>query len=188
SSLSPITPAISIGQHYTSSDFVEPSINQTATFGKIPVVKEDSDITLARRTNSMQGDEGFGANMYWSTEPVEWSPIGAETGDSMPSIATEFLKGKPILTESPTNESRLKTDIDEEFKNEAKAADSRLKKLLPILVVILLLVGLIAALLSSFILPNLSSSGNTGKIRQVVEVPSIQASLSIRTSSMSIFK
>ena len=187
-SVSPITPAFSIGQFTDTSDIVESSMNKTSTVGNFPVDEEDSDKTLALKTNALKNDEASAAYLYWSTEPVEWSPIGEETGDLVPATATEFLKGKPTSTENTPNKSRLKTDIDEEFKNEAKAANSRLKKLLPILVVILLLVGLIAALLSSFILPNPSSSGNTGKIRQVVEVPSIQASLSIRTSSMSIFK
>ena len=185
--MSPITPDISTGQFYTSSDIVEPSMNQTSTFGKFPVEDEDSDITLARRTNSVKSAEGIGAHMYWSTEPVEWSPIGAETGDSVPSTATEFFKGKPILTESLTNESILKTGLDEEFRNDKKADDSRFKKLLPILVVILLIVVLIAALLSSFILPNPSGRSDTGKVQQVVAVQPISASIRIQTSSMSIF-
>jgi len=187
STVSPITPDISTGQFYTSSDIVEPSMNQTSTFGKFPVEDEDSDITLVRRTNSVKSAEGIGAHMYWSTEPVEWSPIGAETGDSVPSTATEFLKGKPILTESLTNESILKTGLDEEFRNDKKADDSRFKKLLPILVVILLIVVLIAALLSSFILPNPSGRSDTGKVQQVVAVQPIPASIRIQTSSMSIF-
>ena len=151
SSVSPITPAFSIGQSNALSNIVE-------------------------------------TNKYWSTEPVEWSPIAKETGDSVPTTATEFLKSQPTSTENTTNETKLKPELDEEFRHEAKATDSRLKGMLPILVVILLLVVLIAALLSSFLLPNASSNGNTGKVHQVVEVRSMPTSVFIRTESMGIFR
>ena len=186
SSVSPITPAFLIGKSTASSDIVELSMNRTSSVGNFPFDEEDSDKTLAFKTNSLKDDEVIGKNMYWSTEPVEWSPLGKETGDSVPTSVTEFLKGQLTSTENTTNETRLKPDLDEEFENEAKTTDSRLKKLLPILVVILLLVGLIAALLSSFILPNSSSNGDTGKVHQVVEIRSIAASISIRTQGMSI--
>ncbi len=188
SSVSPITPAFSIGQSNALSNIVESSKNKTPRVGNFPVDEEDSDKTLAFKTNSLKDDEIIETNKYWSTEPVEWSPIAKETGDSVPTTATEFLKSQPTSTENTTNETKLKPELDEEFKNEAKAADTRLKNFLPILVVILLLVGLIAALLSSFILSNPPSSGDTGKVQQVVEVQSVLASVSIRTSSMSIFR
>ena len=188
SSVSPITPAFSIGQSNALSNIVEPSKNKTARVGNFPVDEEDSDKTLAFKTNSLKDDEIIETHKYWSTEPVEWSPIAKETGDSVPTTATEFLKGQSTSTENTTNKTRLKPVIDEEFKDEAKVADTRPKKFLPILVVILLLVGLIAALLSSFILSNPPSSGDTVKVQQVVEVQSVLASVSIRISSMSIFR
>jgi serine/threonine protein kinase len=186
SSVSPNTPAFSNGQSNTSSYSVETLVNETSTVGNFPEDDEDSDITLARKTNSSKGDEGIGEHIYWSTEPVEWSPIGEENVDSVPTTATEFLKSNPTSAENPIHKTIFKTGLDEELSNEEKAAYSRLKKLLPILVVILLLVGLIAALLSSFILPNPSSSGNTGKVQQVVEVQSMSASVRIRASSIRV--
>lgn len=188
SSVSPITPAFSIGHSNALSENVDSSMNNTSTVGNVPIDEEDSDKSLALNTNALKDDEVVAANMYWSTEPVEWSPIGKEKDDSIPATATEFLKAQPTSTENTANEISLKTVLDEEYKNEAKATDSRLKKLLPILVVILLLVVLIAALLSSFFLSNPSGNGNTSKVHQVVQVRSIPASVSIRTSSMSIFK
>ena len=188
SSVSPITPAFSIGQFNALSNIVESSKNKTPSVGNFPVDEEDSDKTLAFKTNSLKDDEIIGTNKYWSTEPVEWSPIAKETGDSVSTTATEFLKGQPTSTENTTNETGLKPDLDEVFKNKAKVADTHPKFFLPILVVILLLVGLIAALLSSFILSNPPSSGDTGKVQQIVEVQSVLTSVSIRTSSMSIFR
>jgi len=121
----------------------------------VAISKEDSDITLARKTNSLKSDEDSGSHIYWSTEPVEWSPLGEVTADSMPATATEFLRNKAMPSENVANTltSPLKSELDKETGSEEKVTDLRLKKLLPILVVILLLIGLIAALLSSFFLP-----------------------------------
>ncbi len=118
------------------------------------------------------------SHIYWSTDPVEWSPIGEVSGDSTPATATELLKSKATQSEKfpSTTFSPVKIHLDTETRRTEKAANSRSNKLLPILVVILLLIGLIAALLSSFILPNSSHNGNTSKVHLVVEVRSIPAS------------
>ena len=185
---SSITPAFPIGQSNTPPLIFEPSINQTSSGGNFPEDRDDSDITLARKTYSLQEHEGIGSHIYWSTEPVEWSPIGEETGNSMPTTASEYLDNKPTPPENFTNRSSspLKSALDKEPVSEEKVADSRLKKLLPILVVILLLIGLIAALLSSFFLPAPSSSGNTGKDHLIVEVRSIAANASRQAINLNI--
>src|SRR5437016_4706711 len=143
SAMTPITPAFPIGKSNPPSPIFEPSMNQTSTVGNIPEDRDDSDITLARKTYSLQDHEGIGSHIYWSTDPVEWSPIGEETGNSMPATASEYLDNKPTPPENFTNmsSSPLKSALDKEPMSEEKVADSRLKKLLPILVVILLLIG-----------------------------------------------
>lgn len=137
-------------------------------------------------TYSLNNEERIGSQMYWSTEPVEWSPIGEVTGDSPAATATEFLKSRPMQSEdyTKTSFSPIKLHSGNEAKRTEKSADKRLKKLLPILVVILLLIGLIAALLSSFIFPNPSGSGNADKVDRVVEVRSMPASESIQVTIM----
>lgn len=116
--------------------------------------------------------EDSGSHIYWSTQPVEWSPIGDEGGDSTPATATGYLSSRPTLPENATalSDSPLTPELHNESGCEEKIAHTRFKKVLPILVVILLLIGLIAALLSSFILPNSSSSGNTVINQRVFEV------------------
>ena len=185
---SSITPAFPIGQSNLPPLIFEPSINQTSSGGNFPEDRDESDITLARKTYSLQEHEGIGSHIYWSTEPVEWSPIGEETGNSMAATVSEYLDNKPTPPENFTNmsSSPLKSALDKEPMSEEKVADSRLKKLLPILVVILLLIGLIAALLSSFFLPAPSSSGNTGKDHLVVEVRSIAAKGSRQATNLNI--
>ena len=175
STMTPIAPAFPIGKSNPPPPIFEPSTNQTSTVGNIPEDRDDSDITLARKTYSLQDHDGIGSHIYWSTEPVEWSPIGEETGNSMPATASEYLSSKPTPPEISPNmsSSLLKPTLDKETRSVEKVPDSRLKKLLPILVVILLLIGLIAALLSSFFLPASPSSGNTSKDLRVVEVRSM---------------
>src|SRR5436190_1573176 len=190
SSTSPITPAFPMEQSNPSSFIVEPSMNLTSTVENFPEDKDDSDITLARKTYSLTDDEGTGSHMYWSTGPVEWSPLGEVSEDSMPATATEFLRNKPTPSENFTNtlSAPLKTELDKETGSEEKITDLRLKKLLPILVVILLLIGLIAALLSSFFLPAPPSSGNTGKDYLVVTVQSMSTSANRQVTNLSITK
>src|SRR5437667_4536224 len=186
--MTPIAPAFPIGKSNPPPPMFEPSMNQTSTVGNIPEDRDDSDITLARKTYSLQDHGGIGSHIYWSTEPVEWSPIGEETGNSMPATASEYLSSKPTPPEISPNmsSSLLKPTLDKETRSVEKVPDSRLKKLLPILVVILLLIGLIAALLSSFFLPASPSSGNTGKDHLVVEVRSMPANANRQVTNLKI--
>jgi len=136
----------------------------------------------------LRDGEGIGSHIYWSTEPVEWSPIGEETGDSTTATATDYLTSKPAPPENFTNtaDSLLKPDLVKELISTEKAPDSRLKKLLPILVVILLLIGLVAAMLSSFFLPTSSSSSNAGKDYLVVTVRAMPANANSQATEFSM--
>ncbi len=164
SSLSPTVPTIPGGQSDSPAPVFEQSFNQ-ASLEATPVEGDkESERTLSRKTNFLQEPEGSGTHMFWSTDPVEWSPIGNETAGSMPSTATGYLHSKPLVPETPPDKTfpPAQPASGGEQKKREKASDSRLKKLLPILVVILLLIGLIAALLSSFFFPDPSSRGSTG--------------------------
>ena len=172
SSMSPVTPTFPIGQTHPPQHILEPSINQISTGGDFPEDKDVSDVTLARKTYSLRDDEGAESHMYWSTEPVEWSPIGEDTEESRTATATDYLKSKSSQPANITDTaaSPLKPDLVKETGRAEKDSDSHLKKLLPILVVILLLIGLIAALLSSIFIPTAPSSGSTGEAQLVVMV------------------
>jgi hypothetical protein len=114
-----------------------------------------------------------GSYIFWSTEPVEWSPIGEEEGDSISATATDYLNSKDTLSENGIAESTsvLTPELEIERGSKEKVVHSSFfQKLLPILVVILLVIGLIAALLSSFIIPNSPSSSNTGRNHQIIVV------------------
>ncbi len=164
SSATPATPPTPGERFNSSSPVVDPSFRQNPQV--VPPFNggAGSDINGKRETNFLQGYEDTGTHMYWSQGPVEWSPIGNENASSTPLTAMDYLRSKPLAPEvSPDKPSQLELPaLDKEKKKGEKTSDSRLKKLLPILVVILLLIGLIAALLSSFLFPGPSSSGGTG--------------------------
>jgi serine/threonine protein kinase len=189
SSVSPSTPVVPLGQSDLASTLFEPTFNQAPSVSSPPEIPNESEITLSRKTNFLPGDADSGTHLFWSTEPVEWSPIGNETAGSMPSTAAEYL-GSEILRfaqhdkQDAQDEKRdakgdrqvAQDDLQEqatssdEKKNKEKGSDTRLKKLLPVLVVILLLLGLVAALLSSFFYPDPSngSGSNRGPAHVVV--------------------
>lgn len=192
SSISPTTHAVPMGQPHSPPLF-DPFLNQAPTTYIPPEGSKESEITLPRKTGFVQGHEDSGTHMYWSTEPVEWSPIGSETAGSMPSTAAEYLSSgilryaqddRKVAQDDKVGRHDIRVAQEdrqvawddrqgqptsgEEKKKGDKDTDSRLKKLLPILVVILLLIGLIAALLSSFLFPGSNSGTSTGTEHVVV--------------------
>lgn len=117
----------------------------------------------------------IGKQHFWSAEPVEWSPIGSTQGNAslahdIPLDAAAYLTGpsgvKPsrrataVLAPQSTPDTSivpsLETDLDEQEsvagKDESVFAQ-QLRKWLPVIVVILLLLGLLGAFLSSFFFP-----------------------------------
>jgi serine/threonine protein kinase len=173
SAVSPSALADPMGQSISVSSPFEPSFNQAPTVLTPPEISKESEITLPRKTNFLQDHEDSSTHMFWTTEPVEWSPIGDETAGSTPSTAAEYL-GSEILSEAKDDKQVSQDDIrvareakrdqpvsGEEKKQRDKDSNTRLKKLLPVLVVILLLIGLIAALLSSFLYPDPSNGTGT---------------------------
>lgn len=124
----------------------------------------------------LHDDDDTDTRLFWSSDPVEWSPIGEEQSGSVSLTASDYLQHMPVAREEPMPQpqqdalrepdapiavepqpealplSELKADV----KERGKASGGR-KKLLPILVIVLLLIGLLGALLSSFLFPNPSS-------------------------------
>jgi serine/threonine protein kinase len=96
----------------------------------------------------LDDNTGDHKSLLWTVDPAEWSPIVREDAeDAVPHIpftATDYVQSKPLILPSV-----------EETKQEQKIEtfNVRLKKLLPLLVVILLLIGLLGAMLSAFLYP-----------------------------------
>jgi serine/threonine protein kinase len=174
SSMSPITPTLQIGQSDPPLPIIEQTYTQASNLSNTSEVTHDSDVTLSHNIHSLQEQKGAESLLNWSTEPVEWSPIGRASEDDTPTTVTEYLGSKSTPTVTFTQESPTPTKpaLDEENLSAEKASDWRIKKLIPILVVVLLLIGLIAALLSSFFLPDTSGSGDIGKGHRIIAAQS----------------
>lgn len=125
-----------------------------------------------------QENERQRTSLFWSSEPPEWSPIPSEpTQDAqvaaVPATANEYLRVQPIVTErvEAVIPQLEKADVVEpaieptvpEVPAKPTTFAEQLKKWLPIIVVILLLLGLVGAILSSFLLPAAKPS-TTGQL------------------------
>ena len=120
-----------------------------------------ADITEKRQTHFLQDDVREDKHMFWSVDPVEWSP-GVQVY-SVPPTANDYLQNKPEVEEAmptqpetpPVNPGQPEQKQDEQVERGRSARINEvLGKLLPIIVVILLLIGLLGALLSSFFYPS----------------------------------
>src|SRR5579859_368200 len=149
-----------------------------------PVVSPDS----SDRTSPGSGpgtrhfleDDDAGTHLFWSSGPVEWSPIGNEQTASVavPLNADDYLRSKPFvpeippISEAPTAVAAPEKEPPAAPEQPSDSGDGKpqrqqktwRKKALPILVVILLLIGLVGALLSSLLFQ--SPTGKTGTSQQ----------------------
>lgn len=120
-------------------------------------------------------DDDTDTNLFWSSNPVEWSPIGSEQTASVavPLNADELLRSKPYEPEVPPASEAPTAVVAPEKESPApplpppagddagkREQKSWRKKALPVLVVILLLMGLVGALLSSLLFQ--SPAGKSG--------------------------
>jgi len=79
--------------------------------------------------------------------PVEWSPLAQDAPGALDMTAEEYLRGKPLVSSAPQEPAA------DAKGQQGRAENLFLSKILPALVVVLLLLGLVAALLSSFFFP-----------------------------------
>ena len=121
----------------------------------------------------------IGRQHFWSAEPVEWSPIGnlpnnGTPRNDVPFHASTYLQDKAEAKPLESAASVASLDVpapaptvmSEQSElpagQEAESAFGlRLRKLLPIIVVVLLLLGLLGALLSSAFFPSGGPGANS---------------------------
>ena len=122
-------------------------------------------------------DDDAGTHLFWSTGPVEWSPIGNEqtASVSVPLNADDYLRSKPYAPEVPpvapisAPASAAVASPEKELPATPAPAEDKStqktwrKKALPVLVVIVLLMGLVGALLSSFLFQGPAAKTGTGQ-------------------------
>jgi serine/threonine protein kinase/ABC-type phosphate transport system substrate-binding protein len=118
----------------------------------------------------LQGDDDTDTRLFWSSDPVEWSPIGEEQSGSVPLTAADYLQHMPVIPEPQLEQDAPREKValvavepqpavlplsEPEAGAKGRAKENgRRKKLLPVLVIVLLLIGLLGALLSTFLFPS----------------------------------
>ncbi len=169
---------------------------QSSTPGTEPVFGDQAGMDVAPdktdAQNFLHDDDDTAPNLFWSADPVEWSPIGNEQSGSVPLTAAEYLQHMPDAPEAPAHEpaeqekseapvavsSEPTISLLPEAGRKDRAKSGWRKKLLPILVIVLLLVGLLGALLSSLLFPGPSTG--TPSLRP--GAPTAQASTTLPAS------
>ena len=117
-----------------------------------------------RRKNAPAEVIGVGRPQFWTVDPdpVEWSPITNAKVNLIPLTADAYLYNKAqnkavaqVLDAEPA--AHVSMSAQKEIEHDEERAPSalavHLRRLLPVVVVILLLLGLLGALLSSFYFP-----------------------------------
>lgn len=153
----------------------------------LDTIAEDTDLTEIRRKSFPEENDDRDKSIFWSPDPLEWSPIGNQEDAATPMTASEYLGSKVVAPEVepekgiPGNEPFQK----KEATSQASARSQKVtppvpekeqskgkfgKKILPILVVILLLIGLLGALLSTFLSPGPSSGSGAAQPTATVSV------------------
>lgn len=101
----------------------------------------------------------------WSSEPPEWSPIAsepvAEQAGAIPLTASGYLREQAVPLQEDGEQAQQGTEATQVSGGEQVPAEpsvvqvpqSRLQRWLPIIVVIMLLLGLAGAIISSFFFP-----------------------------------
>lgn len=111
--------------------------------------KEQKDETAVHNWNFLQENKNESDEaLFWSADPAEWSPIGDITTTKVqdePLTATEYLQSKPLIPMEDELEPGIKPE------EPAKSLNAILRKWLPLIIVILLLLGLLGALGSAFL-------------------------------------
>ncbi|HJT58596.1 MAG TPA: serine/threonine-protein kinase, partial [Ktedonobacteraceae bacterium] len=156
-----------------------PPVQQQAS-SPLDSIAEDTDLTEIRRKSFLEENDDEDKSIFWSRDPLEWSPIGNLEDTATPMTASEYLGSKAVAPEDEP-EKGIQENGQFQKKGEIPPASGRLqevtppisekeqskgsfgKKILPILVVILLLIGLLGALLSTFLFPGPSTGSGAAR-------------------------
>jgi serine/threonine protein kinase len=159
--LTPLPPFIALAPLLNAVPVSEvPVLTEEASPLQKPVLfpAEDmsgSDVTEIRRKNFLQENDDKDLGQFWLADPQEWSPLAnpmSQDGfnDKLPLTAGEYLQNKPVIAENPPASS----PVADAPRKEEKKPGGIVHKWLPIIVVILLILGLLGALLSSMLFPS----------------------------------
>jgi serine/threonine protein kinase len=156
-----VAPETPVPAHLAYSTYSSSSqtLKETAQPTTVAMNGGDTDRTEVHKKNMIEEQIGAGKTRFWTVDPdpVEWSPVTNTKVNSIPLTADDYLRNKAVVTtlEAVPPPSALPSEQMKKTHNEESTAGPLavfLHKLLPAVVVILLLLGLLGALLSSFYL------------------------------------
>jgi serine/threonine protein kinase len=156
-----VAPETPVPAHLAYSTYSSSSqtLKETAQPTTIAMNEDDTDRTEVHKKNMIEEQIGAGKTRFWTVDPdpVEWSPVTNAGVNSIPLTADDYLRNKAVVTmpEAVPPPSSFPAEQKKKTHDEESTAGPLavfLHKLLPAVVVILLLLGLLGALLSSFYL------------------------------------
>ncbi len=161
-SMQPGAPETPVPAHLAFSSFI--SSTRTSKEALLPASiatkGDDADVTEMRKISVVKENDVAGKPRFWTVDPdpVEWSPVTNVRVSSIPLTADDYLRNKPVITlpeklPSSSASSTAQKNIAHDEESTPGRLAVYLRKLLPVVVVILLLLGLLGALLSSFYFP-----------------------------------
>ncbi len=169
-SMIPGAPETPVPAHLALSSFTSSSrtSKEMLLSASIATRGNDTDVTELRKKSELEELGVAGRPRFWTVDPdpVEWSPVTNVKVHSIPLTADDYLRNKAVMTTpeaQPSSSTFSAPQKDREHDEEGKPGRLAvyLRKLLPIVVVILLLLGLLGALLSSFYFPGDRSGANS---------------------------
>ncbi len=154
----PVPTHLAFTSFNSSAPFFEESVQQTPSTMLGGSGRGSGSNRTERGKQAFQGvSTGVGKHGFWSVDPVEWSPITNVQGSSVLLTANAYLSSKPLATDAsvpPSSPVPSSQPEEIEKKESGNSLSVLFRKLLPVVVVILLLLGLLGAILSSFYFPS----------------------------------
>jgi serine/threonine protein kinase len=148
---------------YAEFSFLATSFNGTSKQAPTTINFGDPGLNSSEgksnpKMSFLQENSSMGQNKYrfWSVDPdpLEWSPIANTQVGPVPLTADAYLHSKSLVPTELPPEPRTSLSLPQANDSQSEnKLNEGLKKALPIVVVILLLMGLLGALLSSLYFP-----------------------------------
>ena len=157
--LTPLPPFIALSPLLNSAPVSEAPFTEDVSLLQKPaaLLAEDisgSDVTEIRRKNFLQENDDKDLGQFWLADPQEWSPLAdplseEALNDGLPLTAGEYLRNKPLMSEI----APVSPLVGDSLVEQEKTRKGIIHRWLPVIVVILLVLGLLGALLSSMLFP-----------------------------------
>lgn len=155
----PLPPTVPDGSELSSAgSSVGDAVQPMPSMLRPQQATSSEDVTEIRRKNFLQESDEKESALFRSvaSDPAEWSPLTKEVpndaSSAVPLTVGEYLEQKPVVSETlESTQMAEPVPVSDTLDKSSKTFGALLHQMLPVIVVILLLLGLAGALLSSFL-------------------------------------